>query len=35
MINKATELISATFDERDVKYKIDEVGDMSVVEAGF
>lgn len=35
MIHKATDLISKTFDDYDVKYRIVEAGDASVVEAGF
>lgn len=35
MIHKATELIVKTFDEHDVKYRVTEVADASMVEAGF
>lgn len=35
MIYNATNLISETFDTYDVKYRISEIGDASVVEAGF
>jgi len=35
MIHQATNLIAETFDRRDVKYRINEAGDSSVVEAGF
>ena len=35
MIHKATELIINTFDEHSVKYRVTEVGDASMVEAGF
>ena len=35
MIHRATELISKTFDEHDVKYRVTEVGDASMVEAAF
>ncbi len=35
MIYKASERIAATFDEYDVKYRIEEVGEMSSVEAAF
>ena len=35
MIYKATNLIAETFDEKDVKYHIEEKEDFSVVEAGF
>ena len=35
MIHKATELIIKTFDEHSVKYRVTEVGEASMVEAGF
>ena len=35
MIHRATELIIKTFDEHSVKYRVTEVGDASMVEAGF
>lgn len=35
MIRPATYSIQQTFDERDVKYRVCEIGDSSVVEAGF
>lgn len=35
MIHKATELIVKTFDEHDVKYRVTEVAEVSMVEAGF
>lgn len=35
MIRKATELIIQAFDEHEVKYRVTEVADASVVEAGF
>lgn len=35
MIYDATNLIAETFDTYDVKYRISEIGDASVVEAGF
>ena len=35
MIYNATNLIAACFDEHDVKYRIEEVGDASIVEAAF
>ena len=35
MIHKATELIIKTFDEHNVKYRVRELGDISLVEAGF
>lgn len=35
MIHKATELITKTFDEHSVKYRVTEVGEASMVEAGF
>ena len=35
MIHHATELIIKTFDEHDVKYRVTEVGEVSMIEAGF
>ena len=35
MIHKATDLITNTFDAHDVKYRVVEIGDASIVEAGF
>ena len=35
MIYNATDLIVKTFDEHNVKYRVREVGDISLVEAGF
>ncbi len=35
MICKVTDLIAEAFDEKDVKYRIEEKEDFSVVEAGF
>ena len=35
MIYNSTRLIAAAFDEHDVKYRIEEIGDSSVIEAGF
>ncbi len=35
MIHPATRAIQQVFDEREVKYRIKEVGDTSAVEAGF
>lgn len=35
MIYKASTLIAEAFDEHDVKYRIVEMGDASIVEAGF
>ena len=35
MIYNATHLIAETFDSYDVKYRISEIGDASMVEAGF
>lgn len=35
MIHKATDLIVKTFDEHGVKYRVTEVADASMVEAGF
>ena len=35
MIHRATERITKTFDERGVKYRVTEVDDASMVEAGF
>lgn len=35
MMYKATELIAKTFDDRGVKYRVTEVGDASLAEAGF
>ena len=35
MIYKASNIIAECFDAHDVKYRIEEVGDASIVEAGF
>ena len=35
MIHKATNLISEVFDSHDIKYRVVEAGDASIVEAGF
>ena len=35
MIRPATMAIQKTFDERNIKYRVNQVGDASVVEAGF
>lgn len=35
MIHKATNLITEVFDDHDIKYRVVETGDASVVEAGF
>ena len=35
MIHKATNLIAECFDGHNIKYRIEEIGDISAVEAGF
>ena len=35
MIHRATELIAQAFDEKNIKYRVSEVADASIVEAVF